>query len=75
MRVLFEEYGTQLVEAAGGRLVLNVLCGGIAQFGVEFTLNDEEAAAYRAQGDAYVQNLAYRVTRSPESFAARGRYC
>jgi len=39
MKVLFYEYGAVLRLEDDGRLALNVLCGRVGQYGVEFALD------------------------------------
>lgn len=74
-RILFHEYGTQLRVAADDSLILNVLCGRVGQFGVEFALNDEERDEYRRRGDTFVKELSRVVQRDWQPFVARGRTC
>ena len=74
-RVLFHEYGTQLRAAADDSLILNVLCGRVGGFGVEFALDDFEREQYRRRGDEYIKELARTVQRDWQFFAARGRTC
>ena len=50
-RILFHEYGTQLRVAADDALILNVLCGRVGEFGVEFPLNEQEREEYRRCGE------------------------
>lgn len=75
MRILFHEYGLQLRLEDDDRLVLDVLCGGVAEFGVEFALNDEERNAYKSRGDSFVRELAALVRGAPRTFSERGRVC
>jgi len=74
-RILFHEYGTQLRVASDDALILNVLCGRVGQFGVEFPLNAHEREEYRRRGDAFIQELAGMVRRDSDPYAARGRTC
>lgn len=74
-RILFHEYGTQLRMGSDDSLVLNVLCGQIAEFGVEFPLNDEERRAYKQDGDAFIKELSRLVQGNWQTYAARGRMC
>ena len=69
MRVIFHEYGTQ------HRLVLNVLCGRVAEYGVEFALDASEQNGYRLGGDSFLKDLAAAVREDPKAFAIRGRFC
>jgi len=64
--VLFGEYGT-LLWHEDGKLVLNVLCGGVGQYGVQFVLNDAERERYKRQGDTFIKEFA-------EAFAERRRH-
>ena len=74
-RVLFHEYGMQLRLEADDRLVLNVLCGRIAQYGVEFELNADERRQYGNDGDEFVKRLSLEVQNDPTRFGARGTFC
>ena len=58
-RVVFHEYGAQLRLAPDDSLILNVLCGRIGEFGVEFTLDTEELDEYRNRGDEFVNQAAH----------------
>jgi hypothetical protein len=75
MRILFHEYGTQLRLEDDGRLVLDVLCGRVFQYGVEFSLNDSEREQYKIAGDSFIKELAQKVLNDPETFGMRGRFC
>ena len=74
-RILSHEYGTQLRVAADDSLILNVLCGRVGEFGVEFVLNDKERDEYHSRGDAFIKELSRVVQRGWKPFAARGRTC
>jgi hypothetical protein len=71
---LFEEYGTSL-QLRGNDLVLDILCGGVGQFGVEFVLNDSERERYKSEGDPFIVELANLVRRNPNAYRSRGRFC
>jgi hypothetical protein len=68
--ILFDEYGTQLRQE-GDELVLNVLCGRVGQYGVEFSLNDAECERYHREGDSFVRDLAGRVRQDPSVYRRR----
>lgn len=72
--ILFHEYGTQL-RLEGNDLILDVLCGRVGQFGVEFVLNDSERERYRREGDSFVKELADLVLQDPNAYGSRGRFC
>ena len=72
--ILFHEYGTQL-RAEGDELILDVLCGRVGQFGVEFALNELERERYRREGDPFIQSLADAVRRDPNTYGSRGKFC
>ena len=72
-RILFQEYGTILRVEPDDSLLLDVLCGGIGQYGVEFRLNSSEQENYKRQGDEYIQELAWRVRRNPRAYIECGR--
>ena len=65
MRVIFQEYGTQLSLDKDDRLVLSVLCGRVGQYGVDFALNDQEREQYKTEGDSFVKRLALQVRQNP----------
>lgn len=75
MRILFAEYGTELRLEDDDRLVLNVLCGRVGQWGVEFALNEPEISAYKRSGDSFVKELAERVRQNPKYYGQRGKSC
>jgi hypothetical protein len=70
--MLFYEYGTALREQEN-ELVLNVLCGRVGQFGVEFPLTDSERQRYKREGDSFIQELADAVRRNPDAYKHRTR--
>ena len=72
-RILFHEYGTQLRLGERDELILNVLCGRVGEFGVEFLLNETEYENYRRLGDTFIQELSRDVQRDWQPYAARGR--
>jgi hypothetical protein len=74
-KVLYHEYGLQLRMEADDRLILNVGCGRILQYGVEFPLDSEEYRQYKREGDQFLKELAVKVQANPEAFAKRGRFC
>lgn len=75
MEIIFHEYGLQLRLEGDDQLVLNVLCGRIGEYGVEFPLSESEREGYKLGGDAYLKSLAAEVRERPEMFAIRGRSC
>ena len=72
-QILFHEYGTELRLEPDGSLVLNVLCGRVGQYGVEFPLSNTESKAYHTGGDDYVRVLSRAVRKDPQPYATRGR--
>jgi hypothetical protein len=73
MNVLYEEYGVQLRLEDDDRLVLDVLCGRIGQYGVEFELNDVEYKQYKLRGDHFIRELIEFVRREPQYYIKRGK--
>lgn len=55
----------------GDRLVLHVLCGGVALFEVVVVLNEEEREEFGRRGEAYLDQLAKDVQRDPHHYSAR----
>jgi hypothetical protein len=72
-RILFDEWGTQLRLADDDALMLNVLCGRVGLFGVEFALNEQERDSYRLRGDSFIKELSRKVRDNWEPYARRGR--
>ncbi len=75
MRILFHEYGTELRLEDNDRLILSVLCGRVAQYGVELELNESECQLYKRRGDSFVKELAEKVRQTPQAFQNRGKTC
>lgn len=50
MQVVAEESGYWMLIEHEGALLLSVLCGGIAMYGIDFKLSETERASYEAQG-------------------------
>jgi hypothetical protein len=73
--VLFHRYGLELRADEHDNLILNVLCGRVGQYGVEFQLNLEERNRYKQEGDSYLDELERKVMGDPQSFIKRGRSC
>ncbi len=73
--ILFHEYGTELRQTPDGSLVLNVLCGRVGQYGIEFVLNGVEEQEYRRVGDDFVRALSHAVQQTPSEYESRGRKC
>lgn len=71
---VYHEYGTEL-RLEGDKLVLDVLCGGVGQFGVELVLNELERERYRREGDSFIKVLADAVRRDPNAYRSRARFC
>jgi hypothetical protein len=67
--VLYHEYGAQLRLTHEGDFVLDVLCGTIAQYGVEIVLTPEQIARYRRDdGEIFIHNLGEDVYHDPQIF-------
>lgn len=69
--VTYHEYGTQLRKSNSGEYVLDVLCGRVGQYSVEFSLNQEEINNYISKGDQYIHDLGIEVTDNPELYSSR----
>lgn len=74
-RVLFKRYGLALRLGQNDSLLLNVLCGTVGQYGVEFPLNAKERERYKREGDSYLDELERKVLANPKAFIMRGRSC
>jgi hypothetical protein len=74
-QIIHHEYGAQLSALDDDTLLLNVMCGGVGQYGVEFILNQQEYEQYKQSGDAFLRTLIENVRRYPKNYIARGRTC
>jgi hypothetical protein len=74
-QILHHEYGLQLRQAKSCALILNVLCGRVGQYGVEFVLNEAERDKFGREGVAFLKRLEGEVLADPNKFIARGRQC
>lgn len=61
----------ELKKTAAGKLVLVVVCGGIAMYDVHVVLTSEEVDRYNAEGEGFLSDLAYRIGKSESEYAAR----
>jgi hypothetical protein len=73
--VIYHEYGLQLRVEDDDSLVLNVLCGRVGQFGVEFALDAYERKLYKTEGDVFIRRLGGYVREFPGTYIARGKSC
>ncbi len=70
--VLYHEYGAQLRRTTTGDYILNILCGRVAQYGVEIALTAEEISTYRSDdGDTFIHNLGEDIYDDPKVFENR----
>ena len=60
-----------LFEIAPGSYVLSVLCGRVAQYGVDFHLSADETNSYEADGELSIDALADAVYADPSHYQAR----
>lgn len=56
-----------------GGYELTVLAGGVALYEITFRLDEEEAAAYRSDGEAYLDQLVQRVQKNNGIYAERAK--
>lgn len=61
MRILFDEFGTQLRMEGDDHLVLYVPCEPAGKYGVEKRLTDVERERYELEGDTIIREIAARV--------------
>ncbi len=71
MNVLAQDPWSFTLEDHGDRLLLVVVCGTVAVYDVVLELNDEELAAWSAEGVAALRALAARVQANPKAYAER----
>ncbi len=72
--VLYHAYGAQLRRSPAGDYVLNVLCGRIAQYGLELVLTPAEVSRYQGDsGDEFIHDLGEDVYHDPDAFRSRSR--
>jgi hypothetical protein len=70
--ILYHEYGTQLRRTTNGDYMLNVMCGGVGQHGIEIALTPQEIEAYRTdEGDAFIHYLGEDICDDPNKFETR----
>jgi hypothetical protein len=62
----------ELVKEDDGILSLIVVCGGIGLFEMKVPLRDHEVKRYEEEGEPYIEDLAYRITKSPQNYEGRG---
>lgn len=74
-QVLYHEFGIQLRLNDQDKLVLDVLCGRVGEYGVEFELNEFEREKYKTLGDTFIMDLAKKVRYDPKPYGERGRSC
>lgn len=60
-----------LLEGEDGQLFLDVVCGSVGLFEVRIRLSDEQKGRYEKEGMVYLQELAFRVAKSPDSFKSQ----
>lgn len=60
-----------LYETAEGRLLLDVVCGGVGWYTAKLLLNEEEAQAFKDEGQFAVDRLALKVCREPSAYSDR----
>ena len=73
-RLIHERSGSHLLfEEPDGSLVLEVLVGTIALYTVALVLDADELIRYRAEGVAFVDELANDVVKHEPRYRAAGR--
>jgi len=61
----------RLFETDHAQLVIGAMSGGIGMYEVKVQLTDEDKHAYAQEGRSYLERLALKIQRDPESFRAR----
>lgn len=56
----------RVLREAGGRLVIEVVVGGIAMYTVRVRLDDVEAEAYAREGSGFSDRLAREIMAAPK---------
>jgi hypothetical protein len=65
------EHEYDLFEEPNGSLVLSVLCGTVGLYEARVRLNEEEMSRYRAEGVAFLDDLASRIRKEESIFKSR----
>ncbi|MFC4095527.1 hypothetical protein [Euzebyella saccharophila] len=55
------------------KLILSVLCGGVALYYVTFELNSLEESAFNKNGKSFITQLADKVREKPSLFRERSK--
>jgi hypothetical protein len=56
----------RVLREGGGRIVLEVVVGGVAMYTVRVRLDEAEAAAYAREGSSYSDRLARDIMARPD---------
>jgi len=56
----------RVLREASGKLVIEVVVGGIAMYTVRVRLDDEEAASYASEGSRFSDRLAKEIMANPK---------
>lgn len=56
----------RVLRESSGRLVIEVVVGGIAMYAVRVRLDDEEAESWAREGAAFSDRLAKAITADPK---------
>jgi hypothetical protein len=59
----------------GDKLLLEVVCGGIALYPIKIVLNESERTSYFEQGDEFLIRLARRINKEHVLPAWQERLC
>lgn len=51
--------------------ILDVVCGTVAIYTIEFKLDETEKAGFEAEGERYLDHLAWKVRDYPEEYIKR----
>jgi hypothetical protein len=73
MKELIKSNWNYILHEKDGRLILSVVCGGVALFEREIVLNKEEQSAFEKHGQEYLNTLADAVRNNPVKFENRDK--
>lgn len=61
----------ELTRGDDERLTLTVVSGGIGMVEVSVLLDEEEVERFNTEGEAFIEELAYKVAKEPSAYTSR----
>ena len=71
MEILIDKKEDYTLSCATSQYYLNVTCGTTAVYTITFQLNEMEIATFLERGEAFLDDLAWRVRDYPEEYLER----